>query len=314
MKKIPSKLRKLFNKYAIQLIMASLAINIVLGLYIIKKENTLTGSAKSVTKVDQIKDNLFDEINPEKGYEIKAVFGALGPKMLSMGVIDYDKFKSVYEKSGQPLTDDLNNILTKELNKKIKITRENSYFLLNFFWAVGLANKSAILTNGDMIKYGGIEKAGNFASTGGWTLAKENPMNYYSKEELIPLTSDQASLVEKVASNIYRPCCNNSTAFPDCNHGMALLGVLQLMASQGANENQMFEAAKYFNAFWFPGNYYDLALYFKNKEGKNFKQIDPKLILSKDYSSASGWKNTKVWLSEQGLIQEAPKQGGGCGV
>ena len=165
-----------------------------------------------------------------------------------------------------------------------------------------------------MMQYGGKKDAGNFASTGGWTLAKGNAMNYYSKAPLIPLTQAQAELVESVAANIFRPCCNNSTAFPDCNHGMALLGVLQLMASSGASEAQMYEAAKYFNAFWFPGNYYDLALYFANKEGQAFKDIDAKTLLSREYSSASGWQNAKQWLADKGLIQQPPKQGGGCGV
>ncbi|KKR73346.1 MAG: hypothetical protein UU16_C0023G0011 [Candidatus Woesebacteria bacterium GW2011_GWA2_40_7] len=165
-----------------------------------------------------------------------------------------------------------------------------------------------------MMKYGGIKGAGDFASTGGWSLAKGSTMNYYSRSVLIPLTSEQEQLVEKVSSNIFRPCCNNSTAFPDCNHGMALLGVLQFMAGNGASEREMYEAGKYFNAFWFPGNYFDLALYFKNKEGKNFSDIDAKLLLSKDYSSATGAKNIKLWLSEQGLVEEPPKTGGGCGV
>ena len=260
------------------------------------------------------KDNVFDEVNPVSGFKINASYGQLGPKMIAMGVIDPDKFKSTYEKSNQPLTPEQELILSKGSDEKISITRENSYFLLNYFWAVGLANKSKILDEGEMIKYGGKEGAGNFASTGGWSLSKGNAMNYYSKSTLIPLTKEQEALVEQVASNIYRPCCNNSTAFPDCNHGMALLGVLQLMASNGATEKEMYEAAKYVNAFWFPGNYYDLALYFQNKEGKSFKDIDAKTLLSKDYSSASGWQSAKQWLADKGLIQQPPKQGGGCGV
>lgn len=260
------------------------------------------------------KDNVFEEVNPVSGFKINASYGQLGPKMIAMGVIDPDKFKSTYEKSNQPLTPEQELILSKGSDETISITRENSYFLLNYFWAVGLANKSKILDEGEMIKYGGKEGAGNFASTGGWSLSKGNAMNYYSKSSLIPLTKEQEALVEQVASNIYRPCCNNSTAFPDCNHGMALLGVLQLMASNGATEKEMYEAAKYVNAFWFPGNYYDLALYFQNKEGKSFKDIDAKTLLSKDYSSASGWQSAKQWLADKGLIQQPPKQGGGCGV
>ena len=259
-------------------------------------------------------NNLFDEINPVSGYQINAKFGKLGPRMVKGGVIDLKKFKAIYTRSGQTLTPELEKILEQESVENIVINRDNSYFLLNFFWAVGLSNKSQILDNGEMSKYGGRADLGNFASTGGWTLSKTEAMNYYSSDNLIPLNPAQESLVKRVAENIYRPCCNNSTAFPDCNHGMALLGVLQLMAADDANEDEMYQAAKYFNAYWFPGNYYDLALYFKETSGKNFAEIDAKLLLSKKYSSASGWRSAKNWLIENGLQQEPPKQGGGCGV
>lgn len=310
------------SKKISKVLILSLALNtIFVGIFLstkfrgvfVKKNETSQIIAKDQSK-DKIKENLFDEINPVAGYEINAKYGDLGPRLLSSGAIDLEKFKSVYEKSNQPLTPEQEDILIKGSDDKIKITRDNSYFLLNFFWAVGLANKSKILDEGDMVKYGGTDGVGNFASTGGWTLAKGNAMNYYSKSDLIPLTKDQEELVDLVASNIYRPCCNNSTAFPDCNHGMALLGVLQLMAANGANQSQMYDAAKYFNAFWFPGNYYDLALYFKNKEGKSFKNIDAKVLLGRNYSSTSGWQSAKSWLTEKGIIEQPPKQGGGCGA
>lgn len=275
-------------------------------------------SVKTNTKVAVItstsRDNLFDEVNPTDGFEINAKFGNLGPKMIALGIIDPTKFQNVYEKSNQPLTPEEQIILLKGSDEKVRITRDNSYFLLNFFWAAGLANKSKILDEGEMVQYSGKQGAGKFASTGGWSLAKGETMNYYSRSLLIPLTADQEALVNKVAANIFRPCCDNSTAFPDCNHGMALLGVLQLMASSGASEGEMYEAGKYFNAFWFPGNYYDLALYFKSKEGKSFKDIDAKTILSKIYSSASGWQSVKQWLADKGLTQQLPKQNGSCGV
>ena len=290
---------------------------IILAPQFIKLPTDKTGADSKTATLQTItenKDNLFDEINPIAGYEINATYGNLGPQMIAMGVIDPEKFKRVYEKSNQPLTLEQEDALLKGSNDQVKITRDNSYFLLNFFWAVGLANKSKILDEGNMMKYNGIQGAGNFASTGGWTLAKGDARNYYSKLALIPLTTEQEERVDLVASNIFRPCCNNSTAFPDCNHGMALLGVMQLMASTDATENQMYEAGKYFNAFWFPGNYYDMALYFYNKEAKSFKDIDAKTLLSKDYSSASGWQSVKQWLADNGLIQQPPKQGGSCGV
>jgi hypothetical protein len=307
-------------KHALKpIIVISVIANVIFGSlllapYIAKwRANGFQSNAKIATPATP-KNNLFDEVNPTAGFSINASLGDLGPKMISLGVIDADKFIATYEKSNQPLTAEQKQILLKGSDTNITINRENSYFLLNFFWAVGLANKSTILEEGDMMKYGGKQGAGNFASTGGWSLAKGDAMNYYAKSALIPLTKDQESRVNLVASNIFRPCCNNSTAFPDCNHGMALLGVLQLMASNGATEKEMYEAGKYVNAFWFPGNYYDLALYFQNKEGKSFKDIDAKVLLSKEFSSASGWQSAKQWLADKNLIQQPPKQSGGCGV
>lgn len=274
-----------------------------------------TSSQTADTKQSQATE-IFAQINPPNGYELNTSYQDIGPKMIEMGVIDFNKFKETYDKSGQPLTQEQLDILTKGSNKKIRITPENSYFLLNFFWAFGLANKSKILEEGDMMKYGGISGAGNFASTGGWSsLTKSgDAMQYYSKKAIIPLTSEQEKLVNDVASNVYRPCCGNSTAFPDCNHGMALLGIFELMAAQGANQQQMYQAAKYINSFWFPGNAYDATLYFKNKDGLSFKNIDPKKFLSKDVFSAFGAQTVKKWLVDKGLAQPPPKQGGGCGV
>ena len=116
-----------------------------------KLTTTTPGTSTQATTTS--KDNLFEEINPVSGFEIEVPYGNLGPKMVAIGVIDTDKFKSTYAKSSQPLTSEQEDILQKGSTEKIKITRENSYFLLNFFWAVGLANKSAILEEGDMMKY-----------------------------------------------------------------------------------------------------------------------------------------------------------------
>jgi len=270
-------------------------------------------TSQSTNQVGVDTDDILAQINPAQGYQIEATYGDLGPKMIKAGVIDLDKFKSVYENSGQPLTDEQLKILTQGSNQKITISSSNAYFLLNFFWAAGLANRNRILTEGEITKYG-QDQIGYFASTGGWTLAKGKAVDYLAKSRLIPLTPAQEALVERVSSNIYRPCCNNPTSFPDCNHGMALLGVLQLMAASGASEAQMYQAAKYFNAFWFPQSYYDLAVYFKATKGWDFDQIDPKELLGKNYSSVSGWQRTKKLLAQKGLIKQAPKTGGGCGV
>lgn len=302
------------------LLILSLGLNMGLGLLFWRSKLPLLGKwpweiqAKNVVKSDTDSVALYQEINPPAGFAIGVSYGNLGPEMRKSGVIDLAKFKETYAQAGLPLTEEQLAILEQGSEQKITITPENSYFLLNFFWAVGLANQTKILTEGEMVQYGGLKEAGNFASTGGWTLGQQTAMSYYAKQKLIPLTTEQENLVAVIAGAIYRPCCNNSTAFPDCNHGMALLGLLELMASQGATEDQMFEAAKYVNAYWFPGNYYDLALYFKNKGGKSFAEVDARRLLSKEFSSASGAQDVKQWLISQGIVAEPPKKSGGCGV
>ena len=281
----------------------------------IRMQNETVSANQQVKNSGQTQNTvLFNQINPPEGYEINASFGDIGPQMIDMGVIDLDKFKMTYDKSGQSLTKEQLSILTKGSNQKIKITPENSYFLLNFFWAFGLANKSKLLTEGDMITQSNGQP-GTFASTGGWTLTKSgDSMQYYAKRALVSLTADQEKLVYDVASNVYRPCCGNSTAFPDCNHGMALLGIYELMASQGATQSQMYQAGKYMNSFWFPSNAFDAALYFKSKYGQEFKDIDPKAFLSKDIFSAFGAQSVKTYLVEKGIQEKPPAGGGGCGV
>jgi hypothetical protein len=176
----------------------------------------------------------------------------MGMRMVEAGVIDVEKFENLYSQKGG-LTEENKKLLYGE-NNNIVISQDNSGFMLNLLWAFGLSNKNPILENGPMMdpRYGG---AGNFASTGGWTLAKGDAMTHYSMHQFVTLTPEQQLLVEKVAKNVYRPCCDNSTYFPDCNHGMAMLGLLELMASQGASEADMYDVALQVNTLWFPGQY-----------------------------------------------------------
>ena len=95
---------------------------------------------------------------------------------------------------------------------------------------------------------------------------------------------------------------------------MAMLGLLELMASQGASTAQMFEAAKFVNAFWYPQQMLELAIAFKVAEKVDFAQADSKEVVSSAYSSATGFQSVHQWLSQNGLLEQAPSGGGSCGV
>ena len=254
---------------------------------------------------------LYEQINPKDGYSLSVSYGNLGPQLLASGVIDYDAFAAIYQNAGSPLSAEQIEVLKNGSDQEIVINSQNAYFLLNFFWAAGLANQNVILTEGPMVQ-NSDGKFENFASTGGWSLATKPITELYASLDLIPLTQEQQKLVEEVARGVYRPCCNNPTHFPDCNHGMAMLGILELMASQGATADEMFEAAKYINAYWFPQQALEAALYLKASQGIDFDDADPRLVVGQGISSASGAKMVHADLQSKGLLQQAPGQGGSC--
>ena len=254
---------------------------------------------------------LYKQINPKDGYNLSVSYGNLGPQLLASGVIDYDAFATLYQNAGSPLTADQIKALKNRSDQEIVINSQNAYYLLNFFWAVGLANRNTILTEGPMVR-NSDGKFENFASTGGWGLATKPITDLYASLDLIPLTEEQQKLVEEVAQGVYRPCCNNPTHFPDCNHGMAMLGILELMASQGATADQMFEAAKYVNAYWFPQQTLEAAVYLKANQGIDFAEADPRLVVGSSMASASGSKMVHADLQSKGLLQQAPGRGGSC--
>jgi hypothetical protein len=134
------------------------------------------------------------QVNPPAGYQIKANFGAVGPELLAAGAMNYAAFLEVYEQAGVPLNETQQGILAQGSLDRVTIHKENAYFLLNFFWALGLTNRNPILTEGPMVtnSQGQFE---NFASTGGWSIGAKPIRELYASTEIVSLTDDQQSYV-----------------------------------------------------------------------------------------------------------------------
>jgi hypothetical protein len=258
-------------------------------------------------------NDLMTQVNPPDGYKILARLGQIGPKILAAGAIDLNKLLQVYAQSGKTLPKDLSDLLTKRTDADLMINAQNAGFFLNFFWALGLVNQNPILTEGKMMA-DGKANVGNFASTGGWTIGARDSTVLFASTTLVPLTSEQQDRVKEVANAVFRPCCDNPTSFPDCNHGMAMLGLIELMASQNASVNQMFEAAKYANAYWFPQQNLELAISFKASQNADFGRIDARQLVSNRYSSGSGFQFVHQWLVNNNLLEQAPNSNGSCAV
>jgi hypothetical protein len=254
-----------------------------------------------------------EQVNPPEGYKLPIRYGAFGPKLLASGAIDYEKFVMLYQEIGAPLDKLQTAILNEGSEEPVVINKDNKQFHLNLFWALGLANQNKILTDGPMMQ-NGKDQVVNFASTGGWTIGAKPVSELYASQPIITLTDEQQARLEEVSQAVYRPCCNNPTHFPDCNHGMAMLGLLELMASQGASLDAMFEAAKYVNAYWFPQQTLEMAMVFIAVKNVDFVKADARAIVGRDFSSGSGYQGVHQWLVQNGKLEQVPQGGGSCGV
>ena len=246
-----------------------------------------------------------------QSYTLPISYGELGPKLVGAGAIDLPAFIQLFTESGDPLSPEQQAIVRDGSDTPVTIDRGNAHFLLNFFWAVGLANRNSLLTNGALQQYGdgNVEQ---FASTGGWTLAAKPIKELVGAVPLIDLTEVQQKRLEAVAGAVYRPCCGNSTLFPDCNHGMAMLGMLELMAANNASEEQMFTAAKYLNTFWFPQQMAEVAAYFKLAQNLDYAAIDPRRMVGRDVSSGTGFRSVHQWLANNGNLGTPTDSGASC--
>lgn len=271
-------------------------------------------SAQNTETDNPLYNEVVAKVLPREGFETNIVLGDAIVKLVENGVIDLEKFKQIYRERG--MSEQELAILTQPSYTPLKMNANNAGFLVNILWPLGLANKTGFNEKSPVKG----ESLFNFASTGGWTLGKENNGGtYFNKFEIVTLTPEQETVALEVAQNTYRPCCNNSTFFQDCNHGSALLGLIELGASQGLSKEELYKVALRFNSFWFPQNYIETALYYKLARNTDWEDVDPKEIMSLNYSSISGWvKNVgqpfqEIVRKNPGLLPQQ-KGGAGCGV
>src|SRR3990172_7656383 len=245
-----------------------------------------------------------EQVLPEEGFELPISWGDLAPRLIELGVIDEQKFEKTVSIGNQEM-----QVFKGNADIPVKINSGNNQFVVDVLWAMGLAQKSLVYEQGPMGKEN-RNQAGNFAATGGWTLARGGAMDHYNKHDLIQLTEEQQKKVIEIAQNVYRPCCGNHTAFPDCNHGMAALAAIELMVAKGISDEEIYKNVLKLNSFWFPQNYLTIATYFA-RQGINWDKVDAKLVLSSEYSSGQGAAklNQKV-----GPLPYGGKSGGSCGA
>ena len=235
-------------------------------------------------------DKIVSEVVPNEGFTINAKWSGAVKAMVDKGALDPKKLEAILTRSyGQEMKPEWKKILAGEAaDEFLSINAENSVFMMYVLWALGKHNENSILSSSPFASsfrnYDiGVGRAG------------------YGDEKILVLTANQQKVAEKVSLNSYRPCCGNSTGNPDCSHGFAALGLIELMASQGFTEKEIFEDFIKFNSFWFPSTYIQNAIYFKLAEEKDWSEIDKELLAGKQFSSVQGKYAVQKYLQDAGV-------------
>jgi hypothetical protein len=273
-------------------------------------------------------------VTPAGGHRSRIAFGDSLVRLADAGVIDRDRLaglRRVLMAPRWPLDDPLVlqpgrigvtleatvpvevvQALDWPSPEPIHLTAANAGHLLNLLWPVGLANRMA--ANADSPIRGPM--LARFASTSGWTLGRAaNGADYFDRFPIVPLSPAQEDLVVEVAGSTWRPCCDNSTFFQDCNHGSALLGLLQLGAAQGLGKAELYAEALAFNAFWFPDAYRETALYLRLVEGIAWADVDPARVMGYELSALGPWtSNVHRTLARIPGLLEPPTAAVSCSL
>lgn len=256
------------------------------------------------------KEEISKKVLPQK-LELGVAFKDSIVKLVQSGAIDKNKFFELYQGRGG-MTIEYQNLFEQKSDAKIVVTAENAGLILNLLWPLGITNKTAVLALGPMgTQY--KDTIGNFASTGGWTIGLKPGGELFNSAVIFPLSENQEKIVKEIAENIYRPCCGNSTYFPDCNHGAAMLGFIELAVAQGLSKEEIYKKALVLNSYWFPQTYAEVAMYMRAKRGLSWEKVDPKEVLGVAFSSGQGYLKISQELQDEGLIPKV-QGGGSCGV
>ncbi len=252
---------------------------LLIGIFLTQVTPTVQASYGSI-------DDLREEVAPAKGVYIQVEWSELPNKLGMLGVIDPMHLnESLSEIRGHGLTAAEQALFYGNSTGFIHLDSESKTFLLYVFWALGLANNNTILDeHAHMFQ--------NYTSPVGQ--AK------YGSVNILRFTPEQQALVEDVAFNSYRPCCNAPTAVTDCSHGFAALGLVEFLAFSGMTREDIFRNLLLFNSYWFTDQYVDIALFIE-EQGQGWKQVNSTQIMGYSYSSLEAYQTIKKYLVESNL-------------
>jgi len=234
-----------------------------------------------------------------------------GAALFAAGAISPARFERLYAARGG-VPGWMRSLFERPSDDPLRISAASAPLLLNLLWPLGLTNRTSFNKRSPLAS--GADR-GKFASTGGWRLGDQSGGELFNSAEIVTLDAAAEAAVERAARASFRPCCDNSALFQDCNHGSALLGLYQLAAAQGADAAELFRIGKLVNSYWYPQQYVAAAIYFRGFENLGWSEVEPVRLMGQRYSSASGWRrNVDARLRSTGLRRDADPSDGSCSI
>ncbi len=239
---------------------------------------------------------------------LDAQWGDAAAQLVSAGALNISSLPGLLASSGEPLTQEQLKILNGSSTSKVTLGSQDALFTLYVLWALGINNKNDILSKGPVSM---INDPYRLASTGGY-----GPLGRLQLDGLsvVSLSAAQQNLAEQVAYNAYRPCCDNPAAFPDCNHGAAQLGLIELMASQGRSSAEIFSALQKFNEFYYASYYSKAAVYLGSTQHVAWDSVPASTVMSKNISSYSSMAYMEQYLQNNNMLPQSGSGSSSCGV
>lgn len=244
-----------------------------------------SGGAHAEVSAEVVR-SVMEQVVPTSGVRMRFSFGDSIQKLVAAGAVDPAKYAALY-RATDGVPDWIQQLFVGHSSVPIRFDSKSAPYLLNLLWPLGLAGRLAINQKSPINEL----RLPSFASTGGWTLGREQDgYVYFNRVESLRLTDRQETQVLNAATTTFRPCCDNSTFFQDCNHGSALFGLLALAASQGATTDELYRLALTANGYWFPDRYVLTAIYFMRFRAQGWSELAPSMLLGAEFSSLSGWE------------------------
>lgn len=127
-------------------------------------------------------------------------------------------------------------------------------------------------------------------------------------KEIADLSASEKTRFDKLTTEeIYHPCCDGPVQGCECEHAVALRGLVKFMLKEGKNDDeikkQSFEWLKYF----FQQHYVNVAKYLQN-QGKDIAMMGP----GKEFGLASYGAKVQQALQGGVRLEDLPQQKGGC--